>query len=144
MIPIGEVLDRLSENLDAQESFIVPNTDTLVDDDIVGLAACFALAADIDGVEIWRDGKPRGSLARSDFVAIPGVANLLVGNSFQVRGIGAADGLHLPGDLNEALIELCCPEDACDHHIYARRYNPDDAPDCPHHPGKKVVPCDGS
>ena len=144
MIPINEVLSRMNEDRDAQESFIISNSDELLDDDIVSLAACFALPAGVDVVEIWHDGHPRGKLAKSDFVEIPGVANLLVGESFQVRGIGASDPLLLPGDLNEVLVKLCCPDDECEHYIYARRYNPDDAPDCPDHPGKKVEPCEGS
>jgi len=142
MIDIDDVLDRLNQDREAQESFVFSGSDASLAAEIVSLAACFAIRPDIEVVEVWRHGQSWGRLGRSDFFTIPGVPDLLVGKSFQARGIGAGDPLSLPGDLNEVLIILCCPVDDCDHRIYARRYDPDEAPDCPNHPGVKVVPCD--
>jgi hypothetical protein len=140
MITFDEVFKQLDQDREAQESFAISEDDEDIAADVVSLAACFAIRPDVEAVEVWHDGQPKGRLGRSDFFKMPGVADLLIGKNL-ARGVGAGDSLSLPGDLDEALIVLCCPIDNCDHRIYARRYNPDDAPDCPNHPGTKVVPC---
>lgn len=100
------------------------------DEQLVGILAVFATARE-DRVEVYRGSRCEATVERSD------VLDLFVDVEMTV---GAGQPFVLPGDPQDAFVELACERSDCDRRLYVTFYVPHAPPACPDHPAACTRP----
>jgi hypothetical protein len=118
-----------SRQIPAAAAFVVdPEADPVRQ--LVGVVAVFAGERE-DAIVLYRGSERAGTIERR--------AVLGLFEDLQMRP-GVGQHFVLPGDPQDAFLELECTEPGCDQRIYVTFFDPDEPPECPDHPGFAAEP----